>query len=132
MNEIKVSFPGGKRVDAEFKGFIIKTDQPIHQGGEATAPAPFDLFLVSIATCSGIYALSFCQMRNIPTEELSITMRMERDESKKRISKFILEIHLPSEFPEKYRNAIIKAINGCAVKVYLQDPPDFEVLTSKP
>lgn len=131
-NEIKVSFPGGKRVDAEYKGFVIKTDQPIHQGGDASAPAPFDLFLVSLATCSGIYVLSFCQMRNIPTEELSITMRMERDENKKRIGKFILEIKLPPEFPEKYRNAVIKSVNGCAVKIYLQDPPEFEVFTTKP
>lgn len=131
LNEIKVSFPGGKRVDAEYKGFVIKTDQPIHQGGEASAPAPFDLFLVSIATCSGIYAVSFCQMRNIPTEELSLTMRIERDEAKKRIGKFILDIKLPPEFPDKYRNAVIKAINGCSVKIYMQDPPEFEVVTSK-
>lgn len=130
-NEIKVSFPGGKRVDAEYKGFVIKTDQPIHQGGEGSAPAPFDLFLVSIATCSGIYVLSFCQMRNIPTEELSISMRMERDEARKRIGKFILDIQLPQEFPEKYTNAVIKAVNGCAVKIYMQDSPEFEVVTSK-
>ena len=53
MPEIKVTFPGGLRVDAEYKGFVVKTDQPLKQGGEGTAPAPFDLFLVSIAACAG-------------------------------------------------------------------------------
>jgi len=131
LNEIKVSFPGGKRVDAEYKGFVIKTDQPVHQGGEASAPAPFDLFLVSLATCSGIYVVSFCQMRNIPTEELYVTMRIEPDLARRRIGKFILDIHLPPEFPEKYKNAVIKSVNSCAVKIYMQDPPEFEVITSK-
>ena len=63
-DEMRVTFPGGKKVDAEYKGFVIRTDQPVHQGGEGTAPAPFDLFLASIATCAGIYVLSFCQNRD--------------------------------------------------------------------
>ncbi len=63
--EIRVTFPGGLRVDAEYKGRLIQTDQPVYQGGEGTAPAPFDLFLASIATCSGFYVLAFCQNRGI-------------------------------------------------------------------
>ena len=42
--EMKVSFPGGLRVDAEYKGFVIKTDQPVYAGGDGSTPAPFDLF----------------------------------------------------------------------------------------
>ena len=61
--EIKVTFPGGLRVDAEYKGFVVKTDQPVHQGGEGTASSPFDLFLISIATCAGFYAVAFCKER---------------------------------------------------------------------
>ena len=49
--ELTVTFPGGKKVNAEFKGFTIKTDQPQTNGGDGTAPSPFDLFLASIGTC---------------------------------------------------------------------------------
>ena len=45
----------------------------------------------------------------------------------KRISKLAIEIHLPEDFPEKYEQAVIKAINGCAVKIHMQNPPEFEV-----
>ena len=31
---IEVSFSGGKKVNAKFKNFTIKTDQPICDGGE--------------------------------------------------------------------------------------------------
>jgi len=126
-NDIKVSFPGGKRVDAEIKGFSIKTDQPAYQGGDSSAPAPFDLFLASLATCSGIYVLSFLQQRNIPADDLSLTMRREMDKETRMIRKFYLDVQVPPEFPRKYHKAVVNAVNQCAVKKHMEDPPDFEV-----
>jgi putative redox protein len=125
--DMKVVFPGGKRVDAHYKGFHIKTDQPVYQGGEGSAPAPFDLFLVSIATCAGIYVLSFCQNRNIPTEDIMLTMHSEKNPETRRIERIRIDIQMPAEFPEKYTNAVIKSINGCAVKIHMEHPPFFNV-----
>jgi len=68
--QIELSFPGGDRVDAHFGGFTVPTDQPSPQSGRGSAPAPFALFLTSIATCAGIYVLRFCQERGLPTEGL--------------------------------------------------------------
>ena len=130
--DMKITFPSGKRVDALYKGFHIKTDQPVYQGGEGSAPAPFDLFLVSIGTCSGIYVLSFCQNRNIPTDDLTLTMRSERNPETKRIERIVIDIQLPPGFPEKYTNAVIKSINGCAVKIHMEHAPVFEVRTHIP
>ncbi len=39
--------------------------------------APFDLFLASIATCAGIYALGYCRARQLSTEGLAVTQSME-------------------------------------------------------
>ena len=36
-SSIQVVLPGGSRVDAAFKGFTIKTDQPAYAGGDNTA-----------------------------------------------------------------------------------------------
>jgi putative redox protein len=124
--EIKLKFPGGKRVDAEMKGFTIKTDQPIYQGGEGSEPAPFDLFLVSIATCSGIYLLSFCQSRGIPTKDLGFIMTKDIDKDKMMIKSLNMKISLPPDFPKKYEKAVINAINKCSVKRHLLEPPEFK------
>ncbi len=125
--EIKISFPGGLRVDAEYKGFVIKTDQPVYSGGDGSAPAPFDLFLASIATCAGYYVLAFCNKREIPTEEAAVVMKTRRNPETKRIEKISIEIQLSPEFPEKYKKAVIKAVDGCAVKAHILNPPVFEV-----
>jgi len=128
MEDIKVTFPGGKRVDAEYKGFLMKTDQPVYAGGEGTAPQPFDLFLGSIATCAGFYVLAFCQNRGYRMDQASVTMRMFKNEKKKMIDKISLEIQLPPEFPEKYIKAIIKSVDKCAVKAHMVEAPAFEYL----
>lgn len=128
--EILVTFSKGKRVDAEYKGFVINTDQPVYQRGDASAPTPFDLFLASIATCSGYYVLSFCQGREIPVEKISLVMNTEKDPETKMIKKISIQVLLPPEFPEKYKKPVLKAIDSCTVKKQMTNPPAFELTTA--
>jgi len=127
--DMNVYFPGGKRVYADYKGFTIETDQPVTGGGDNSAPAPFELFMASIGTCAGIYALGFMQQRGIDTDGAHITMKPHRDRETGMIGKIDIDVHLPAGFPEKYRNAIVNAVNLCAVKKHLHAPPEFEVTT---
>jgi len=125
--QIHVTLPGGSRVDALYRGFTIRTDQPVAAGGTNSAPSPFDLFLGSLATCAGYYVLSFCQERKIPAEGITLTMTTEKTPSSKLITKVAIAIHLPAGFPEKYKTAVIRAAGSCAVKAHLAFPPDFEI-----
>ena len=127
---MKVSFPGGKRADAEHDGFVIKTDQTRRNGGDESAPQPFDVFLASIATCAGFYAKAYCDARQIPTEGLSLEMHVERDHERHRVSRLALEIHLPAGFPEKHRDGIVRAADQCSVKKHILEPPVIDVSTS--
>ena len=130
--EMKVTFPGGEKVNAELNGRIIPTDQPVGVSGDGSAPTPFDYFLASLGTCAGIYVLSFCRHRQIATEGLALTQRMEfaaTADGKRRLAKVAMEITLPDGFPEKYRNAVVKAAELCSVKKVLSDPPEFEITT---
>jgi ribosomal protein S12 methylthiotransferase accessory factor len=126
---MEIRFPGGVAVEALYKGFTIRTDQPVSDGGEGSAPSPFDLFLASLGTCAGFYALRFCQERHLPTDGLLLTLTTERDALKKRLSKIRIEVRLPEGFPEKYQGAIVRAIDHCAVKRHVIEAPAFEVVT---
>lgn len=131
--EMKITFPGGEKVNAEINSRIIPTDQPVQSGGQGSAPSPFDYFLASLGTCAGIYVLSFCQHREIATEGLALTQRMEfatAADGKSRLAKVAIEIDLPPGFPEKYRSAIVKAAGLCSVKKAIMDPPEF-VITAR-
>jgi ribosomal protein S12 methylthiotransferase accessory factor len=127
--DMEIYFPGGKRVYADYGRFTIETDQPARSGGGDSAPAPFDLFLASIGTCAGIYALNFMQQRGIDPEGSKLTMRTHFDQAAGLIDKVELELKMPAGFPDKYRDAIVNAMNLCAVKKHLQQPPAFAITT---
>lgn len=130
--EIVITFPGGKRVDAELAGQLIRTDQSRYAGGEGSAPEPFSLFLASIGTCAGIYVLSFLQSRSLPTEGVRLTQRLHFDRETRRLARVDLSIELPDAIPAKYHDAIIRAADQCAVKKALQSPPDFRIEVTPP
>lgn len=127
--EMMIDFPGGARVDAHFGPYTVMTDQPPSGGGDGAAPTPFALFLASMGTCAGIYVLGFCQQRGLPTEGIRILQRVHRDFSTGLVGQVDLEIQVPPEFPDKYRNSLIRSAQLCAVKKHLEHPPLFEITT---
>lgn len=122
--EMEIVFPGGARVDAITGGMVIPTNQ------DGSAPAPFGLFLASIGTCAGIYVLSFCQQRGLPTDNIRIIQRMSANPLTRMIDHIELDIQVPPDFPEKYKDAVIRSAEMCAVKKHLEHPPTFDVHTS--
>jgi ribosomal protein S12 methylthiotransferase accessory factor len=128
---MEITFEGGKVITAHLNGQIIRTDQPLENGGGNSAPAPFDLFLASIGTCAGIYVKSFCDRRQISTEGMKIIQTMEFDNEEKTPSLFKLNIQLPSGFPEKYKEAVINAAELCMVKKTINNQPEFQVITTQ-
>jgi putative redox protein len=126
--DMQITFPGGKRVDAAFGDFVVKTDQPIAGGGDGSAPEPFALFLASLATCAGIYVLGFCRARSIPTDGIRLTQRTINDEAG-HLARIELEVHVPPEFPANYRDAVARAAAACKVKKAIMHPPEMVVTT---
>jgi putative redox protein len=123
---ISISFPGGVAVDATFNGHTIRTDQPKPLGGDS-AMSPFDVFLASIGACMGFYALRFCQQRQIPTEGLGLKLEPQRSADGKHVDSLRAELQLPDGFPQKYTEAIRRAIDHCTVKRHLLEPPAIEL-----
>ena len=128
MEELmEVYFPGGKKVNANYKGFTIETDQTKEEGGEGIAPEPYSLFLASIGTCAGIYVVYFCEERGIDTSKIKMKLEFERDEEKHLTTAVHMHIDLPPDFPPKYKAAVIKTAKLCTVKRNIADPPQFTI-----
>ena len=127
-SKIVVTLPGKRRVDAEVGSHVIRTDQPRHNGGEDTAPTPFQLFLAAMGTCAGIFVQGFCAKRELPTEGIRIVETPHLDESGTLVG-VDLEIQVPPTFPEKYRDALVRVADQCSVKRAIEASPRFEVRT---
>lgn len=121
-----VSFPGGKRVSAHFRDHEVVTDQPLRDGGEGTAPSPFDLLLVSLATCTGFYVSSFCDSRGLPLDDIRVSMNWSPGEGRP-LGDVEIRIETPPDFPSRYLKPLERAAGHCTVKRTLADPPSVRV-----
>lgn len=124
---MEIYFNGGKQVFADINGFTVKTDQAVKSGGEGLYPEPFKMFLASLGTCAGIYVKFFCDQRGLSTENIKLTQEMDYDSVRRMVNTFFINIHVPTDFPEKYDEAVIRAANQCAVKKHLH--PDIKIVT---
>ncbi len=123
----EVRFPGDLVVEATNGRHTVRTDQPASAGGGDSAMSPFELLFASIATCMGFYALRFCQERGLSTEGLGLSLTPVRDPNAGRVTKVRVDLRPPREFPEKYRQALIRAVDHCAVKRAMVETPAFEI-----
>jgi putative redox protein len=125
-----IKFAGNKKVEAHFRGFTVKSDQPVADGGDNAAPSPLEIFLASIGMCAGFYIVAFCQSRSIPTDNITMTQNVMRNDTTHMVEKININIVLPPNFPEKYKSAMVKAAQSCSVKKFLDAPPEIEIATN--
>jgi ribosomal protein S12 methylthiotransferase accessory factor len=56
-----------------------------------------------------------------------VKLRTERDEERKLFTPICIDVTLPVDSPEKYRQAILKTVNLCTVKKHVLGQPEFDV-----
>lgn len=127
--ELEIKLEGGKKVSTTIGRHRILTDQSVKDGGEDSAPAPFDLFMASIGTCAGFYVQAYCQSKGIDPSGINITLQPKRDATNKKIVGFITTIRLPKGLPDRLYPALKKVAEQCAVKKTIMSHPEFIVET---
>lgn len=127
--ELIITLDGRRRVTAHIGGHQIGTDQPVSNGGEDSAPSPFDVFLASLGTCAGIFVQGFCATRGIDTRGIRIHEWPHYD-AQTTLKSVELAIELPVDFPVRYREPLLRVIEQCSVKRAIAAKPEFLVRIS--
>jgi len=127
--ELIITLDGGRRVTAHIGGHQIRTDQPVSNGGEDSAPSPFDVFLASLGTCAGIFVQGFCATRGIDTGGIRIH-ELPHYDAQGTLKSVELAIDLPGDFPLRYREPLLRVIEQCSVKRAIAAQPEFLVRIS--
>ena len=128
-SDIVVRLVGGRRVEAQLGRHRVVTDQPRGNGGEDTAPSPFQLFLASLGTCAGVFVQGFCANRGIRYETIQLIEHptFTPDGGLQSVE---FEVRVPPEFPPNYREALRRVIDQCSVKQAIESPPEFRAWVS--
>lgn len=125
--EIKVNFLDKLRLEAKFDDFTVIADQPIRYKGDGSAPGPFDYFLASSALCAAYFVKLYCNMRNIPTENIRLSQNNIVDPEDRYRQIFKIQVELPPDISAKDRQGILRSIERCTVKKVVQTGPEFVI-----
>ena len=79
-------------------------------------PNPMTFFFHPFGTCAGVHIVYFCENRNIPIDDISMTLHFERNETSHLMEKIAIDVKLPPDFPPNYKKAVIRAAQMCTVK----------------
>ncbi len=121
--DIEIRIKDGFLVEAKTRKHQIQSDQGLESGGEDLYPNPFEYFLSSIGLCAAHYINSFCKQRDIDSKDIKLKQKVSRDEEQKLNISFSLS--LPPSFPEKYKDALMKAAGSCTVKKAIESGINF-------
>jgi len=127
--ELIITLDGRRRVTAHVGGHQIHTDQPVSNGGENSAPSPFDVFLASLGACAGIFVQGFCATRGIDTSGIRIH-EWPRYDAQGILKSVELAIDLPAGFPVRYQDPLLRVVEHCSVKRAIAAKPEFLVRIS--
>ena len=127
MKPITVTWDGGVQFTADIRGHKVHVDQPVKAGGQDSAPMPLELMSASLGTCVAFFVQQFLVTRGLDATGLAVDVQSLGAANPHRIGRFEVNVKIPSGMPEKYREAVKRAAEGCTVHHTLTHAPEIDV-----
>ncbi|MBI5779820.1 MAG: OsmC family protein [Planctomycetes bacterium] len=126
--EMNIAYTGGMRFDARARNHTIVVDQPKDGGGQDAGPTPPELFVASLGSCVGVYALWFCQKRKIPYEGMKINVNWSKAATPPaRVDRIEIKIILPQGCPTEHKAHFIASVEKCLVHNSITQAPEIKI-----
>lgn len=126
--EMKIEHSGGMQFKAKVRSHTVIIDQPKDGGGKDEGPTPPELFVASLGSCIGVYALWFCQKRKIPSEGMAINITWTKSATPPaRIDKIDAQIILPKGCPPEHQAGLVEQVSKCLVHNSITHAPDIKI-----
>lgn len=131
MRPVIVTWEGGVRFTADIRGHKVSVDQPPQGGGQDTAPMPLELLPASLGTCVALFVQQFLVTRGIDATGLQVEVAAQGAPNPHRIGRFEVTVNIPGGVPEKYKDAVKRAAEGCTVHHTLSHLPEIAVTVAE-
>jgi uncharacterized OsmC-like protein len=120
------------RFTADIRGHKVHVDQPVKAGGQDSAPMPLELMSASLGTCVAFFVQQFLATRGLDATGLTVDVQSLGAANPHRIGRLEVSVKIPGGVPEKYREAVKRAAEGCTVHHTLTHAPEIEVSIDTP
>jgi uncharacterized OsmC-like protein len=121
---MKITFEGKAKVIAKFEGYTTITDLDQTLGGEGTALNPFQLMLVSVSCCTGLFCRQYLEKHNISLANKHIEISFELDANHD-LKKANVALYVGKDLTEQQKTGLINTLKACKVKKHLRQDIEF-------
>ncbi|MRW83938.1 OsmC family peroxiredoxin [Pseudoduganella sp. FT26W] len=97
------------------RNHIISADISAEEGGSDAGPSPHDLYDAALSACKGLTVVWYAKRKNIPLENVEVTM--ERDDSEERhgVYRLTATLHLTGELTDAQRTELLAVAEKCPI-----------------
>lgn len=125
MKPITVTWDGGLRFTADIRGHRLTVDQPVEAGGSDAGPMPIELIPTSLGTCVALFVKQFLTTRDLDPTGLAVEVTAHGAANPHRLGRLEVQVLIPGGVPEKYRDAVRRAAEGCTAHHTLTHTPEI-------
>jgi len=127
VKPVTVTWDGGVRFTADVRGHKITVDQPPQGGGQDAGPMPLELMPAALGTCVALFVKQFLATRQLDASGLAVQVFTAPETNPHRIGRFEVAVYVPKGVPAQYREAVVRAAEGCTVHHTLSHQPEITV-----
>jgi len=126
---MNIQHKGGMGFRVNVREHVIISDQPKEKGGVNEGPTPPELFIASLGTCIGVYAVWFCQKHKIAYEGMKLNIVWAKStNAPTRIEQIDITVSLPEGCPETLKKGLHEQAEKCLVHNTITYPPEINIV----
>ena len=127
MDLISINHLDKKSFSVKVRGHKIVADMSKDDGGEDKGLSPVELFASSLGACIGMIVYEYCAHRDIPTDEINVSVVPQLVDNPKRIANIAVDVSVPEQLEEKRRQAIMRAVKTCVIFNTIEHKTELDI-----
>lgn len=98
-------------------------DEPLDAGGDDAGPAPFDLLLASLGTCTAMTLRMYAERKELVVRKIKVALTLHRERRENESHDWIArEIEIDGDLSDAQRQRLQEIANRCPLHRALQHP----------
>lgn len=105
----------GTRQVLKIRNHEITVDASATGGGSDAGPEPHDLYDASLAACKALTVLLYAQRRNIPVQDIEVTVDRDDSDERKGVYRLTSRLHVTGDLSDAQRDELLRVAGKCPV-----------------